>query len=546
MEFKELLQALLPNLFITLSSELSAQLGEYERTTTTVINARLSPVLSHYLQDLRTHLRDQGLQVPISIAQNNGGLTDLEQAGRRAVHSLFSGPAGGVKGGWALAREQGLSELVVADMGGTSFDVSLIRQGKMEVTPQAEIAGYPVQLPMLDIHTVGAGGGSIAWLDKAGMLRVGPQSAGAKPGPVCYGLGGQEPTITDAALIMGLLDSSDFLGGRMQLDAQLAYQAIETNIARPLGLSVPEAAYAIYQVALSLMVDAVYLMTVKKGFDPRSFALAAVGGALPLFATALAAGAGIKRVEVPDLAPVFCAQGLHHSRFQFEVLRSVYEELKAEPNPQWYNVLAEMQRQADQELARLGVHSEQRKYVWSADIKYPDQHHELNIALSGTIKDLGDLTDLADLANFSVWQQLQKEFHQTHQKLYGYNQPEKPIELVNLRLLAQEKEESSSDSKRKSHGVNLKDLSMNDNTAKLAEQPQIRQRSVYWQGAFQDMIVYPWQGLGVGRCIEGPALIQKEYTTILLGEHCQAEKDQAGNLSITIGKDGRKDEGQNG
>ncbi|EGW40781.1 hydantoinase/oxoprolinase family protein [Desulfosporosinus sp. OT] len=530
-EFKERLQALLPDLFITLSSELSSQLGEYERTTTTVLNARLSPVLSHYLQDLRTHLRDQGLRVPISIAQNNGGLTDLEQASRRAVHSLFSGPAGGVKGGWALAREQGLSELVVADMGGTSFDVSLIRQGEMEMTPQAEIAGYPVQLPMLDIHTVGAGGGSIAWLDKGGMLRVGPQSAGAKPGPICYGLGGQEPTITDAALIMGLLDSSDFLGGRMPLDAQLAYQAIETKIARPLGLSVHEAAYAIYQVALSLMIDAVYLMTVKKGYDPRSFALAAVGGALPLFATALAAGAGIQRVEVPELAPVFCAQGLHHARFQFEVLRSVFEELGKVPNPQWYDLFAEMQHQVDQELTRLGVKSEQRRYVWSADLKYPDQHHELNITLSGDLKDL------------AVWQQLKKEFHQTHQKLYGYSQPEKPLELVNLRLLALEKEELSSE--WKAQGAMFKDPSMNDDAAKNSI-PRIKQRSIYWRGSLQTMKVYPWQGLEVGGCIEGPALIQKEYTTILVEEHCQAKIDPAGNLSIIIGKDGRKNECQNG
>lgn len=532
-ELKERLQALLPDLFITLSSELSSQLGEYERTTTTVLNARLSPVLSHYLQDLRTHLRAQGLRVPISIAQNNGGLTDLEQASKRAVHSLFSGPAGGLKGGWALAHEQGLSELVVADMGGTSFDVSLIRQGKMEVTPEAEIAGYPVQLPMLDIHTVGAGGGSIAWLDKGGMLRVGPQSAGAKPGPVCYGLGGQEPTITDAALIMGLLDSTDFLGGRMKLDAQRAYRAIETHIARPLGLSVHEAAYAIYQVALSLMVDAVYLMTVKKGLDPRSFALAAVGGALPLFATALAAGVGIQRIEVPDLAPVFCAQGLHYARFQFEVLRSVYEELGKELKPQWYDVLAEMQRQADQELTRLGVNGEQRRYIWSADLKYPDQHHELNIDLS------------CDLNDPAVWQQLKIDFHAAHQKLYGYNQPEKSLELVNLRLLAQEKDEPSLDRRRmakeapdKNHEMYGAGGEMNGAAVQTAP-ARIKQRPVYWRGAFQEMNVFPWQGVAAGRRIEGPALIQKAYTTILLEEHCQAEKDRNGNLTIVIGKSER-------
>ncbi|MCB8815100.1 hydantoinase/oxoprolinase family protein [Desulfosporosinus shakirovi] len=524
--FKEDLQAFSPEVFVTLSSELSSQLGEYERTTTTVLNARLSPVLSNYLQDLRSHLRDKGLQVPILIAQNNGGLTDLLQASKRAVHTLFSGPAGGVKGGWALAREQEFSELVVGDMGGTSFDVSLIRQGKMEVTPQAEIAGYPVQLPMLDIHTVGAGGGSIAWLDKGGMLRVGPHSAGANPGPACYGLGGQEPTITDAALIMGLLDGSDFLGGRMSLDKELACEAVEKKVAHPLGLSVSEAAYAIYQVALSLMSDAVYLMTVKKGYDPRSFVLAAVGGALPLFATALAERVGIQQVVVPELAPVFCAQGLHHARFQLEVLRSLYEVLGEVPILSWNQGILELQSQADQELSRLGVSADQRDYVWSADLKYSDQHHEINVAI------LGDATDQ------EVWQQLDKGFHEAHQRLYGYSQPEKSLMLVNLRLLAQEKERSlqSRLSLRAGWG-NTKDLQIYEKSTTLSKTNEVH--SVYLQGAFQDVKIFRWQDLGMGMRLQGPAIIIKEYTTILIDENWQAELDQVRNLIIEIGKDGR-------
>lgn len=540
-EFKGQLQSLLPNVFITLSSELSSQLGEYERTTTTVLNARLSPVLSNYLQDLRSNLRDNGLQVPISIAQNNGGLTDLRQASQCAVHSLFSGPAGGVKGGWALAQEEDLSELVVADMGGTSFDVSLIRRGTMEVTPQAEIAGYPVQLPMLDIHTVGAGGGSIAWLDKGGMLRVGPHSAGAKPGPACYGLGGQEPTITDAALIMGLIDGSSFLGGRMALDEKLAYKAIEKDIALPLGLSVPEAAYAIYQVALSLMVDAVYLMTVKKGYDPRLFALAAVGGALPLFATALAAGVGIREVVVPELAPVFCAQGLHHACYQIEVLRSVFEVLGEKPGPSWNQVVVELQRQADEELSRLGVSRDQREYVWSADLKYPDQHHEINTTLPcGT-------------NHSTVFQQLAEEFHINHHRLYGYSQPEKPLELVNLRLLAKEKENSLQDRSKKS--------TIKEKTRKAIEEtssetggncsskllPKKREsRSVYLHGSFQQLDVYYWQDIKPGMRLQGPALIQKDFATILIEENCLAQLDQAKNLRIRIERMDDNNEGQNG
>ncbi|SHI25219.1 hydantoinase/oxoprolinase family protein [Desulfosporosinus lacus] len=524
--FKEHLQAFLPEVFVTLSSELSSQLGEYERTTTTVLNARLSPVLSNYLQDLRSYLRDKGLQVPILIAQNNGGLTDLIQASKRGVHTLFSGPAGGVKGGWALAREQEFSELVVGDMGGTSFDVSLIRQGKMEVTSQAEIAGYPVQIPMLDIHTVGAGGGSIAWLDKGGMLRVGPHSAGANPGPACYGLGGQEPTITDAALIMGLLDGSNFLGGRMPLDIELACEAVEKKVALPLGLSVPEAAYAIYQVALSLMADAVYLMTVKKGYDPRSFVLAAVGGALPLFATALAERVGIQQVVVPELAPVFCAQGLHHARFQVEVLRSLYEVLGEVPGPSWNQVILELQSQANRELSRLGVCADQREYVWSADLKYPDQHHEINVAI------VGDATDQ------EVWQQLDKGFHEAHQRLYGYSQLEKSLILVNLRLLAQEKERSlQSRLGLRAGWGNTKDIQRYEKSSTLSKANEVR--LVYLQGAFQEVKIFRWQDLEMGMHLQGPALIIKEFTTILIEENWQAELDQVRNLIIKIGKDGR-------
>lgn len=525
-ELKKQLQVLLPNVFITLSSELSSQLGEYERSSTTVLNARLSPSLSNYLQDLRTQLRERGLQVPISIAQNNGGLTDLTQASKRAVHTLFSGPAGGVKGGWALAREQLFPQLVLADMGGTSFDVSLIRDGTMEVTPQAEIAGYPVQLPMLDIHTVGAGGGSIAWLDKGGMLRVGPHSAGAEPGPACYGLGGQEPTITDASLVMGLLDGSTFLGGRMVLDKKLAYEAIESKVAQPLGLSVPEAAYAIYQVALSLMVDAVYLMTVKKGYDPRLFALAAVGGALPLFATALAEGVGIQQVVVPELAPVFCAQGLHHARFQSEGMRSFYEELGEVPSIRWNQVVSELQLQADQELSRLRVSANQRDYTWSADLKYPDQHHEIKIAVLSNITDLSVCTVIATA------------FHETHQRLYGYCQPEKPLELVNLRLLAQETEKSC----QKRHELRASQESTTETQEyglSHEEKPKSREsRSVYLRGAFQELEIYHWQDLEAGMCLQGPALIKKEYTTILLERNWQAELDSMRNLRVTIEKEG--------
>jgi len=313
----------------------------------------------------------------------------------------------------------------------------------------------------------------------------------------------------------------------MGLDEKLAYEAIEIKVARPLGLSVPEAAYAIYQVALSLMVDAVYLMTVKKGYDPRSFALAAVGGALPLFATALAEGVGIRQVVVPELAPVFCAQGLHHARFQIEVLRSLFEVLGEVLGSSWNQVILELKSQADQELSRLEVSADQREYVWSADLKYPDQHHEINVAIHG------------EVCGLEVWQQLAETFHETHQRLYGYSQPEKSLVLVNLRLLAQEME--------RSHQVRSDLLIIQrtcDNSKMLAKTNEVH--SVYLQGAFQEVKVFHWKDLDAGMCLHGPALIRKDFTTIFLEENCQAELDQARNLIIKIGKDGVNYECQNG
>ena len=511
-QVKALLQNLLPKIFITLSSELSPQLGEYERTVTTVLNARISPLVTAYLDSLQVLLQEQGLSVPILVAQNKGGLTDRVRAGREAVLTLFSGPAGGAKGGWALARNTGFSNLVIADMGGTSLDISLVRKGHLDMTQNAEIADYPVQIQMLDIHTLGAGGGSIAWLDEAGMLCVGPRSAGADPGPACYGLGGEEPTITDATLILGLLDKNDFLGGRMELDQDRAYQAIQQKIAEPLKMTVEEAAYAIYQIALFKMIDALYLMTVKKGYDPRTFTLVSVGGALSLFATALARGAGIHQVIVPDSAPVFCADGLHNARLQIEGLRSVLRPLNSETADYVAPIMKSLYEQADLELNRLGVEFDQRQYFVTADLKYTDQHHALNVSFTG-------------------WEHLAEDFHAKHHQLYGYSQREHEIELVNLRLFAQEAELEESSSA-------LKQL---EGCMEVSPLEPLGYRKVYLNGGSpQEVPVYDWDQLHKGEIVQGPAIIRKPLTTIFIDDNSWGELDAMGNFRITLEKEGER------
>lgn len=522
-QVKALLQNVLPELFITLSSELSPQLGEYERTVTTVLNARISPLVNAYLDSLQDLLQKQGLTVPILVAQNKGGLTDRVRAGREAVLTLFSGPAGGAKGGWALAQNTGLGNLVIADMGGTSLDISLVREGRLEMTQNAEIAGYPVQIQMLDIHTVGAGGGSIAWLDNAGMLCVGPQSAGANPGPACYGLGGKDPTITDATLILGLLDKNDFLGGRMELDREQAYRAIQQKIAEPLKMTVEEAAYAICQIALSRMVDALYLMTIKKGYDPRTFTLVSVGGALSLFATALARGTGIRQVIVPDSAPVFCADGLHYARLQVEGVRSALQPLNKKTPELIVSFMQSLREQADDELDRLGVESNERQYFVSADLKYTDQHHTLNVSF--TDFDVLELSERLD--------RLTQDFHAKHHQLYGYSQPEHEVQLVNLRIFAEEAE-----LEKGPNGYEQKEGSI-----EVSLPQPVGYRSVFLEGhSPQELPVYDWDQMQRGQIIQGPAIIRKPLTTLFIDPLSWGEFDAMGNFRITIERKVSKDD----
>ncbi|HVJ49946.1 hydantoinase/oxoprolinase family protein [Desulfitobacterium sp.] len=389
---------------------------------------------------------------------------------------------------------------------------------------------------MLDIHTVGAGGGSIAWLDEAGMLRVGPQSAGAYPGPACYGPGGEEPTITDATLILGLLDKHDFLGGRMELDQEQARLAIQHKIAGPLKMTVEEAAYAIYRIALSRMIDALYLMTIKKGYDPRTFTLVSVGGALSMFATALARGAGIRQVIVPDSAPVFCADGLHYARLQVEGVRSVLQTLN-EHTPDFTAALRQSLRvQADRELDRLGVDPDQRQYFGSADLKYTDQHHTLNVCFTGFgVSDgLGDLNG-EDAAR---WQRLVEDFHAKHCQLYGYSQPEHELQLVNLRLFAQEAELGGSLWARTSTGeANSAEANVAQGKLPLAQAEGYR--SVFLEGRSpQELPVHDWNHVQRGQMIKGPAIIRKPLTTLFLDSHSWGEIDRVGNFRITIEKGG--------
>ncbi len=304
------LREALPGKFICASHEVLAEFREYERTSTTVLNAALGPVMSRYLDQLETRVKNLGLGARPNIQQSNGGFASPREAGYRPICTLASGPAAGVIGAVDLSRRAGYGDLITFDVGGTSTDVCLIENSVPLIAREREVAGYPVRFPMIDVHSVGAGGGSIAWMDDGGFLQVGPRSAGADPGPACYARGGQEPTVTDANVLLGRLNPEALLNGRMPIRADLARAAIETKIARPLGLSVEEAAEGILTILNETMVRAIRVTTVEQGYDPRKFALLAFGGAGPLLATPLARELGLSTIIVPPGPGLLCALGL--------------------------------------------------------------------------------------------------------------------------------------------------------------------------------------------------------------------------------------------
>ena len=286
---------------VSLSSEVDPTFREYERTVVTAFDAYMKPVVDRYLERLEGGLADAGVSAPLQVMQSRGGLAGTAVARQRPVRLFLSGPAAGVIGGAMVGRSAGRADLITIDVGGTSSDIALVEGGEPVIRPEGRIAGYPVRVPMVDVNAIGAGGGSIAWLDGAGGLRVGPHSAGSDPGPACYGRGGMEATVTDASVVLGWLDPAYFAGGTLKLDPALSYAAIETKVAAPLGLSVEDAALGMHRVINAQMVEGIRLVSVRRGIDPRRFTLLPLGGAGPIHATALAAELGI--TTHPDPAP---------------------------------------------------------------------------------------------------------------------------------------------------------------------------------------------------------------------------------------------------
>ncbi len=500
-----------PGLLVSLSSEVLPQFREFERSMATALNAAVMPPVSRYMSVLRRALDGDGIRAPLLIMKSDGGVTSAATCVRQPVQTVLSGPAAGVVGALSVARAAGLDDIISIDVGGTSADICLVRGGRPEITKDGAIGPFPLKLPMIDIHTIGAGGGSIAVAHGGGRLTVGPRSAGAVPGPVCYGRGGVEPTVTDAHLVLARIQPA-LLGGELPLDVRAARAAVEARIARPLGLGVEEAAAGIVEIVDNAMARAIRLVSVGRGHDPRRFALVAFGGAGPLHACRLAELLDIPTVVIPPRPGVLSTWGLLDTDIRATFVRTVgtaeREAAAGGDVAAVEAVWAELEGQARAWLDAEQVPRERQRFERSADLRYQHQSFELTCTFGE-----GPLTParLADLA---------ATFHAEHRRLYTYDLPAAPIELVNLRVTA-----IGGLPERGAAAAGRRDGDVGG--------ALVGRRPVYFRGAgFVDTACYARERLVPGLAFAGPAVVDQADATILVAPGFRARVDASGNLLL--------------
>ena len=502
----KIIEQLAPDVYVSLSSNVLPEFREFERMSTTVLNAYVGPNVQGYLERLCRRTADLGVQPEPLTFHSNGGLLPVSTAEELPVLTCLSGPAAGVIGSVTIGDEAGISEIITFDVGGTSTDVSLISSGRPRFTSHRLVAGYPVKLPMLDIHVIGAGGGSIARLDDTGALKVGPMSAGAVPGPIAYGQGGVDPTLTDANIVLGRLNPVALLDGRMKVDRDRAAMAIEDQIARPLGLSVEQAAYGILRIATANMSRAIRSVSTEHGHDPADFVLFAFGGAGPLHAGDVAEECGIRRVLVPQEPGTLCARGILLS----DVSRDyVHTQLALVAPKSWKSIVCVidgMVRAGNEWLAHQQIPEDRRTFRLAIDARYQGQNHDIRVFMD-RIADGG-------LETFV------EAFHQTHRVEYGHEIRELPVEIVNCRVQAV--------------GVVPKGTRPPPPAARTLDAARIGQRPVYFgdDHGWIDTGIYRRSELPQMMPLAGPGIIDEMSSTTLILPDQQAIVDQAGNILI--------------
>jgi N-methylhydantoinase A len=510
---------------LSVSHQIFPEFREYERTSTVVVNAYLQPVMQHYLESLdrrtRSSMQSGAAQSRIFVMQSSGGITALSSAARESVRTVLSGPAGGVVGAAALARRSGFERIISFDMGGTSTDVALV-DGEARASNQAEIAGFPIGVPMLDIHTVGAGGGSIARFDAGGALRVGPESAGADPGPICYGRGAQ-PTVTDANLLLGRLQPQRFLGGDFTLDLERTRRLVAEWLKRYGSKLTPEQfAAGIIRVVNATMEKAIRVVSIERGYDPRDFALVAFGGAGPLHACELAGALSIPRVIVAALPGALSAFGILVSDVVKDYSRTVlWRVIDGLEIGRLEREFAALRRRAETDFRDekwKGAFTHQR----SVDVRYQGQGYELNVPYT---------------------RNLIRDFHREHQRRYGYNYPTGEVELVTLRLRATVKSPQAGLAKRGS--------TVHVGTGALARPGRARpgkvsldRAPVFFSEKRLAAAIFSRDSMPIGRKYSGPAIITEYSATTAVPPDMRFKSERSGNLIIEIAASSGKSRGQ--
>lgn len=511
---KALVQSVLPDAYVSCSSEVVNVIREYERFSTTAMNAFVGPKTALYLNNLETKLRDAGINAHLRIMQSNGGVSTVEMCAQRPVSILMSGLAGGVMGGrWAGAMSD-VRDVITVDIGGTSADFSTIPDGQVKIMNPRDtyVGAYPVLAPMIDMATMGAGGGSIAYIDEGGAFRVGPRSAGADPGPACYGRGGTEPTVTDAQVVLGRLDPDQFLGGGVKIDPELSHRAIEEKIARPLGMSVTEAALGIIRILNSNMSLAIRANSVAKGFDPRRFALLPFGGAGPLNGVALAEAVNAREVIVPPAPGITAAIGLLVTDMQYEFTRSVLTVLKdmtQDAIERINGVIDDLTAQCRASLDADGVPGYRQSYLRIAECRYHGQGFELRA-------DIPD--DAVSLANV---EQIKANFHAQHKRDYGWAFDDVDVEIVTVRIIGV----------AKTPPLQWPALPVGSARPDDSALMFVR-RTTFDDGETYDTPRYDRSLLLAGNTLDGPAIvIQRDSTTLVPPGH-RARVVANGNIHI--------------
>ncbi|MEY8843457.1 hydantoinase/oxoprolinase family protein [Cribrihabitans sp. XS_ASV171] len=513
---REIVLEEMPGAYVTLSSEVANVMREYERFSTAAMNSYVGPKTAFYLRDLESRLRDAGVGSKLRIIQSNGGVSTVDACAKRPVRILMSGPAGGVIGGASEGEMAGTGNIITVDIGGTSADISTIPEHQIKIMNPRDtyVSGHPVLTPMIDLVTIGAGGGSIAYIDEAGGFNVGPRSAGSEPGPACYGRGGTEPTVTDAQIVLGRLDPDMALGGDLELDADLARKAVEEKIAKPLGMSVTEAALGIIKIINSNMALAIRSNSVARGVDPRQFSIMPFGGAGPLHGVALAEAVSAKDVIVPVAPGITAAVGLLKTDLQYEHTEAVIIELNAsgpEDHARINAAVEALKERVAEELDADGISRAEQRIEVVAECRYHGQGFELRATMPDGPVTEDNISSITD------------SFHDQHQLDYGYSYREAEVELITLRAIG-------SATSRK---IEIPEVQKTDGSS-IDRALMFVRTTVFDNGQTLETPRYDRTKLYCGDVVHGPAILIQHNSTTLVPPGYVAETLDHGNTRVRL------------